>query len=56
MGQKLCPQAREILAGLLRRRDDKNFSSHLSALALVKHVDNCKAGCGRDLEGEPWPP
>lgn len=28
----------------------------LYAANLVKHFDSCQRGCGRNLEGRPWPP
>jgi hypothetical protein len=56
MTQKLCPQAQAMLANAKRAKPGKQWEKGSAAgRALATHVDNCSR-CGRDLEGQEWPP
>lgn len=49
---KYCPQAEAMLNTLKRNRGPTKYNN---AGALHTHLAKCMK-CGRDLEGEPWPP
>lgn len=56
MKRKYCETARKMIDTLRRGETGKWANLGATVAALEKHYDNCKTGCGRDLEGEQWPP